>query len=263
MSKHKAAPIPKAPKMPFSFRKHIVPPLAGVTAMILVLAALNAELIWARAHYTFYKPQASAAIIIHHPDATPVTPAPKPDPNKPATIEIPSIGVNAPVIFSETTTVEWRIQIALRSGTVHYGTTAVPGQNTGNVVIIGHSSGQPWAPGDYKWVFTLLNQVKVGDQIQINYQGIPYIYQVTDTRVISPDDTSVLNQTDSPTLSLITCTPVGTSKNRLVVHAKQISPAPAEATAPVVVSKPKTTTKVIIPGSDHNTSLWQTIKSWF
>jgi hypothetical protein len=40
---------------------------------------------------------------------------------------------------------------------------------------------------------------------------------------------SVLRQTPDPQITLITCTPPGTSWKRLVVVAKQISPAPATA----------------------------------
>ncbi|HSW66288.1 MAG TPA: class D sortase [Bacillota bacterium] len=262
MSKKVRAERPKVPKMPFSFRKHILPPLAGVLVMVGVLGALNGELIAARVHYHFSRRNPAAAVIVAQaPKATHTPVEIKADPSAPASIIIPSIDVHAPVVFDETSTVEWKVQLALRRGTVHYGDTAVPGKN-GNVVIIGHSSGQPWAPGDYKWIFTLLDKVKVGDQIQVNYQGNPYVYQVTDTAVVDPDDMTVLTQTTEPTLSLITCTPVGTSKNRLVVHAKQISPAPVKpvtaATKPA--AKPA---NVNLPGSDHSTSLWQTIKSWF
>jgi len=250
--------------MPFSFRKHIVPPLIGVTVMAGVLGLLNGELIWARIHYAFAGRNSAAAIIIPHPPVASATIAstPKADPNAPSSLVVPSINVNAPIVFDEPSTVEWKVQIALRHGTVHYGNTALPGQN-GTVVIVGHSSGQPWAPGDYKWIFTLLDKVKVGDQLQINYQGIAYVYQVTDTKVISPDDLSVLNQAATPTLSLITCTPVGTSTNRLVVHAKQISPAPAHTTAAPAARPTVKPSKTDIPGADHSTSLWSAIKSWF
>ena len=37
---------------------------------------------------------------------------------------------------------------------------------------------------------------------------------------------SVLKSKNDSELSLITCTPVGTSKNRLIVHAKQVTPDP-------------------------------------
>ena len=46
---------------------------------------------------------------------------------------------------------------------------------------------------------------------------------------------SVLASHGAPQLTLITCTPVGTSKYRLIVHAKQISPNP-ETNKPFISS---------------------------
>jgi sortase A len=248
----------KAPKMPFSFRKHILPPAVGIFAMLLVFAALNSELIVAEVRYRFAKRQPVANLVVPA-QASPTAVLPKPDPSKPSSITIPAISVNAPITF-EPSTADWQIQIDLRHGVVHYGPTAVPGQN-GNVVIVGHSSGVAWAPGNYKWIFTLLNKLKTGDQIEISYQGINYVYQVTGSEVISPTDMSVLNQTSTPTLSVITCTPVGTSTNRLVIHAKQISPSPVKTMAKPA-PKLAPVAKDLPGGSDHSTSFWGSVGHW-
>jgi hypothetical protein len=84
----------------------------------------------------------------------------------------------------------------------------------------------PWTPGVYKFVFTLLDKLQAGDEIIVDYNGTRYIYRINSTEVVSPDNINVLKPTDPKkhSLELITCTPVGTSKNRLVVHAEQISP---------------------------------------
>src|SRR5436305_2056438 len=117
----------KAPKVPFSFKRHILPPFIGLLTMVIVLGLLNGELIWARMHYHFSHRVAAATYIIQ-PTAKPA-PAPKPDPSKPAEIIIPAINVHAPVVFDEPSTVEWKVQLALRRGPVHYSNTAVPGQD--------------------------------------------------------------------------------------------------------------------------------------
>jgi sortase A len=273
MSKTRSSRI-KAPKTPFSFSKHIVPPLAGLFVMTALVLALNGELILAQYRYRFTPRAAAAAIVTPSNPAKQVAELPKPDPSQPTTIGIPAININAPVVTDVTDTTEWKVQLGLRRGVVHYGQTALPGQ-VGNMVILGHSSGQAWAPGEYKWIFTLLDKLQPGDQIQISYQGLPYVYEVTDSVVVDPDNLDVLQPTDTPTLSLITCTPVGTSKNRLVVHAKQISPvyAPAktattasveeDGSTPVATKKTIETKAKALPGSDHGTSLWQTVRSWF
>jgi LPXTG-site transpeptidase (sortase) family protein len=122
------------------------------------------------------------------------------------------------------------VQKALRSGVVHYGQTANPGQS-GNVVIVGHSSGEPWTLGSYKYIFTLLNKVIAKDKIIIDYSGVRYIYEVIAADIVRPTDLSILEQPKNQfNLTLVTCTPVGTSKDRLIIHAKQTSPKPQLAT---------------------------------
>jgi sortase A len=227
-----------------------LPPLVGLLIMGLAFVILNSQMLVAQANYRFQKPVAAAA---------PVTPSTKsPDPSAGPQITIPSIGAKAPVIF-EQSTAEWAVQLALRKGVDHYGNTVNPGQ-VGNTVIFGHSSGAVWAPGNYKFVFTLLNKVKTGDQVIIDYNGTRYTYKVTSTEIILPTNLSVLNQNvNKPSLTLITCTPVGTSKYRFVVHADQISPVPISAakpvTAPVVVkAQPQ------LPASAH-ASFWSSLTS--
>lgn len=147
----------------------------------------------------------------------------RPDPSVPAQLIIPAINVHAPIVFDEPSRAEWKVQVALRRGVLHYGDTAIPGQTTGNIVIFGHSSGVAWAPGNYKWVFTLLDKLRPGDQIEILYQNIPYTYVVADSLVVKPTDLAITAQTANPLLTLVTCTPVGTSTNRLIVQAKPLN----------------------------------------
>jgi sortase A len=62
--------------------------------------------------------------------------------------------------------------------------------------------------------------LKVGDPITFtNAFGEKYVYKMTTSLVVDPNDTTVLAATDGPTLTLVTCTPKYTSTNRLVVHA--------------------------------------------
>jgi LPXTG-site transpeptidase (sortase) family protein len=209
------------PTAKLGFRKGVLPPLLGILIMLGVMAALNGELLMAQFKYHFSKPVAAAS-------QSPTMPKPavedtkSPYPELGPRLTIPALNVDAPINF-DNGTAEWQIQIALRSGVVHYDTSSMPGK-TGNVVIFGHSSGQPWAPGDYKFVFTLLDKLKVGDKIYLDYLGTRYTYEMKSSVVVTPSDVGVLKSGNDHELTLITCTPVGTSKNRLVVHAEQISP---------------------------------------
>lgn len=210
----KALPI-GVDRVKFSFRSHLVPPMIGIAVSLLVYGALNFQLLQAKVQYQLSQmnpPKMSAVAPVVQNQQT-------------SQIIIPSIGVKAPVIYINSVD-NGVIAYSLRSGVVHYATTALPGQK-GNVAIFGHSSGLAWAPGDYKFVFTNLDKLKPGEQVVIDYQGKRYTYIVSDSEIVSPSNMAVLKSDGNSELSLITCTPVGTSKNRLVVHAKQVSPDPA------------------------------------
>ncbi len=238
------------PRANTSFAKNIVPIVAGISVMLIVLLLLNAQWIEAQYKYRFSKPAAAATI---SSDSTPsgssssaaVVDTKSPHPELGPQLTIPAINVQAPVKMDQGSA-EWQIQIALRSGVVNYDNSAKPGQ-TGNVVIFGHSSGQLWAPGEYKFIFTLLNKVAANDAVYVDYNGTRYTYKVTSTEVVAPTDVKVLDQNSGHNLTLITCTPVGTSKNRLIVHAEQISPAPTEDGASA--AKAAASSIKVLPGS--------------
>lgn len=145
-------------------------------------------------------------------------------------ILIPRIGQNVPVIRVPTdmllrkdwAALEKQIQEALRYGVVHFPGTAYPGDD-GNVVITGHSSYFPWDPGRFKDVFALLHQVDVGDKVVVYHEQEKFEYVVYEKKVVKPSQVEVLTQSGENRLTLITCTPVGTDLNRLVVFARPVS----------------------------------------
>ena len=139
--------------------------------MLVAFGILESQVIVAQANYHFKKPTVAVAA------ATPTTKAPDAASTE---LDIPSIDAKAPWV-DEPSTAEWAVQLALRKGVDHYGTTANPGE-IGNSVIVGHSSGQLWAPGDYKFVFTLLDKVKAGDDVTLDYKATHYVYKVTGYR---------------------------------------------------------------------------------
>lgn len=144
-------------------------------------------------------------------------------------IVIPKIGQNIPIqeVSTENLLKEnWQaleddIQKSLEKGVVHYPGTAVPGQ-IGNVFITGHSSYYVWSPGKYKDTFALLHNVEVGDSIIVYYNENKYTYLIEDVKIVHPDQVDVLKQSDDKRLTLMTCTPIGTALNRLIITAKQI-----------------------------------------
>ena len=122
-------------------------------------------------------------------------------------IRIPAIGINQ--IFVEGTNTG-----DLRKGPGHYTGTPLPGQ-AGNAAIAGHRT-------TYGHPFYDLDSVKVGDPIVITtLQGI-FVYDALDSRVVSPDDTSVISNVAANWLTLTTCNPRFSASTRLIVHAKLV-----------------------------------------
>ncbi|MFA4891639.1 MAG: class D sortase [Candidatus Gracilibacteria bacterium] len=142
---------------------------------------------------------------------------------------IPRIDQNLPVlkissenlITKDWSALEKDMQEGLKYGVVHYPGTSWPDQ-TGNVVITGHSSYFPWDPGRFKDVFALLQEVVVGDKVALYYNQHKYVYEVSDIQIVLPSNIDILKQTPDKTLTLITCYPIGTNLKRIVVIADLI-----------------------------------------
>lgn len=136
------------------------------------------------------------------------------------TIVIPRINVDAPIVYMESADNK-QILEDIKEGVGHYLDTAMPGE-VGNVFMTGHSSYYWWSGGKYNQVFVLLDRLEPGDLIYIYYQGGKYIYRVSGSMVVRPEQVSVLEQTDRPILTLMTCVPAGTNLRRLIVQADLI-----------------------------------------
>jgi sortase A len=143
-------------------------------------------------------------------------------------IAIPKIGVNQVVV--EGVDVE-----DLRKGPGHYPSTQLPGHE-GTSAIAGHRT-------TYGAPFGDLDQLAVGDEIDLATLQGKFKYTVTEQRVVDPGEVSVLDPTLDPTrpghqlatLTLTTCNPKYSAAERLVVKAQLVltpaQPAPLPAAA--------------------------------
>jgi sortase A len=121
-------------------------------------------------------------------------------------IKIPAIGVDVVVVEGTT-------QSALRAGAGHYPQTPLPCE-PGNVGIAGHRT-------TYGKPFHNLDLLKPGDTITLETPIGSCTYKLTaPPRVVLPTDTSVVGPTPVPTLTLTTCHPKGSARQRLVVQAQ-------------------------------------------
>lgn len=104
---------------------------------------------------------------------------------------------------------------------INFHKANIPGEK-GNTVILGHSSlPQLFSPTNYKTILANAYKLKKGDFIYALVDNVTYPYKIFETKVVDPSDTSILSQNyDDSLLTLITCTPPGTTWKRLVIKAK-------------------------------------------
>lgn len=191
--------------------------------------------------YTYMRPGGSGEIN-HLADPTDQSTITKDD-----RLIISRIGVDVPIIFDADASSQASLNAAMDKGVAWFNIQQAhskPGEK-GNFAVSGHSSNDWAESGEYKFVFGPLEQMRVGDTYYVNYQQKRYIYKVTSTKVVSPSDVSAL-ATDSskPIMTLITCTPLGTDWNRLLVFADQISPDPNAANTPAVTTNNTATSEM-------------------
>jgi sortase A len=135
--------------------------------------------------------------------------------------------------LDETTYVIAGVSVAdLRKGPGHFPETALPGQ-LGNAAIAGHRT-------TYGAPFARINELKLGDKVMVKTRsGQLYVYTVSvEPFVVSPSGVDVLADTPGRAeLTLISCDPKYTARNRIVVHATL---DPAESPPPAARTKPYT-----------------------
>ncbi len=209
----------------------------GILSLFLIIYILfNIPVIYSR--ISWHKPEDTQKLIVttqevvqeKMADSAALAPG-EAIPNQ-STIIIPKISVRAPIIYADTTD-ENKVHDELHDGVVHYSGTAMPGE-VGNSFITGHSSNYWWDTGKYNYIFVNLDRLEPGDKVITYYNGKKFVYTVRDKIVVEPTDMSVLASADTPVLSLMTCTPPGTSWKRLVVRLDLTDP---------VYHKPTTVTK--------------------
>lgn len=206
--------------------RHFVPIIAAL-AVVLIFAFLQYNRVLIATVNAYVSPGAI------NPQDIVVDPTTDNNVSSDPRLVIPKINVDVPALYDVGS--DYNSQMAaMQKGVAHF---AIPGANShpgevGNTVLSGHSSNDLFDPGDYKFIFAQLDKLVPGDTIYANYNSKRYTYVVTKTAVVQPTDVSALiYPTNKPILTLITCTPLGTSLNRLLVTAEQVSPDPSEATA--------------------------------
>ncbi len=125
---------------------------------------------------------------------------------------------------------------SLKNGPGYYPGSPNPGEK-GNLAIAGHRV-------TYTHPFYRLDELEPGDKIILETIQVSYEYKVVAKKILDPKDISMLQPTDDARLTLTTCNPRYSAKQRLDVQAvlssKKIRQRPtiAKRLTAKVVSKP-------------------------
>lgn len=180
---------------------YLVPTVYGTVMSHLALAQFRAaghsNRLWDSARIRAY--QRSLAVSFPAPEAI---------------LRVPKAAIEVPIL-------EGTDDLTLNRGVGHIAGTALPG-HSGNIAITGHRDG----------FFRGLKDIAAGDTIEVvrrtkEGQAQTDKYLVRNIKIVLPSDTSVLDQTDDSTLTLITCYPfyyVGSAPQRYIVQASLIPP---------------------------------------
>ena len=122
-------------------------------------------------------------------------------------LEIPRLGLSVMML-------EGASDSTLEVAAGHIPETALPGR-FGNMGVAAHRD----------TFFRPLKDIQIGDVIRLTtYDGV-FDYQVEWTRIVKPTAVEVLDSTDTPSLTLVTCYPfyyVGSAPDRFIVRARQL-----------------------------------------
>lgn len=132
-----------------------------------------------------------------------------------AVLEIDRLNIVAPIY-------EGTSRVTLDRGVGLVESSPAPGE-IGNIALSGHRDG----------FFRSLKDIKLGDKITLHVPDSDQNFLVSDVRIVDALDTSVLDNSDTTVLTLITCHPfyyVGYAPDRYIVRATLVDSESADIT---------------------------------
>jgi len=131
----------------------------------------------------------------------------------PTRLIIPTLGLDVPITEVFIVDDQWEIAEYAAGYMNGSGLPGVPG----NLAMSGHA-------GLYGAVFANLRSLKPGADIYVDAAGVRYRYRLRTASTVWPNQTEVLDSTETPTMTLITCTNWDTQ--RLVAQADFVDSSP-------------------------------------
>lgn len=136
---------------------------------------------------------------------------------------VPKINAKSNVVANVNTADEKDYTQALKLGVAHAAGSYFPGQNK-TIFLFSHSTNSPLNVEAFSAVFYLLRKLETDDRVVVFFADKKYEYQVIEKQIVSPTDVSwITKDFGQEMLILQTCTPPGTSWQRLLVIAKPVT----------------------------------------
>lgn len=125
------------------------------------------------------------------------------------TLEIPRLGVSAPLQEGITLT-------AINRGPGHWPGTPMPG-GLGNMVIAGHRT-------TYSKPFNRIDELVAGDRVVFAMPDGPVTYEVRGVIVVPAENIGIAAQSSAHTATLFACHPKGSATHRIVAKLRLVNP---------------------------------------
>jgi sortase A len=132
-------------------------------------------------------------------------PIPTPGPEQANRIQIPAIGIDAPIVQGD----GWE---QLKKGVGQHIGSSNPGQK-GNIVLSAHND-------IFGEIFRDLDRLRSGDEITIYTNQRAYTYVVSSSQVVEPTQVEIMEGTSQPTVTLISCYPYLVDDQRIAIPGR-------------------------------------------
>jgi sortase A len=132
-------------------------------------------------------------------------PIPTPGPEQANRIQIPAIGIDAPIVQGD----GWE---QLKKGVGQHIGSSNPGQK-GNIVLSAHND-------IFGEIFRDLDRLRSGDEITIYTNQRAYTYVVSSSQAVEPTQVEIMEGTSQPTVTLISCYPYLVDDQRIAITGR-------------------------------------------
>lgn len=134
---------------------------------------------------------------------------------------LPQINVDVPIVEQK----DGESQAsALDRGALHRTPDNGNPKDGGNFVLAAHRFTLGFTPSETraKSPFYHIDEMQVGDQVYVDYNGLRYAYKISEKKTVAPSDVGIEARTKDSRMTIYSCTLSGSNDGRVVLFADQI-----------------------------------------